>query len=91
MNRYLIIAAAVFVGIAIGWIMSRPKPAASDTVLVDEKPKINLIPWVAALAVLLIGLFLIADTHRAPIDADYNPATLSDGELKPGTFNESQK
>ena len=43
--------------------------------------------WLGGLAVLMIGLFFLADPMRAPIDTKYAPATLKDGAIEPGQFN----
>ena len=93
MSEYLVILAAVIVGVLIGMIMARLKatPAASETVYVDERPPINLIPYAAGFAVLLIGFYLISDGTRAPISSEYKPATLENGVVKPGQFDESGK
>lgn len=90
MSKYLVIIAAVFVGVLIGMIMARLKStsAANETVYVDKRPPINLIPYVAGIAVLLIGFYLISDGTRAPISSEYKPASLENGVLKPGQFDE---
>jgi hypothetical protein len=86
MTRYYIIAAAVLVGVIIGFLMSPRRKSARETVLVEEKPPINLVPWIAGILTLMLGLYLISDDTRAPIDAEYRPSALIDGELVPGTF-----
>ena len=88
MTRYAILAAAVIVGVLIGWLLSRPKKAANETVFVDARQKYWYLPWLGGSAVLLIGLFFLADPNRAPKDSRYNPATIKDGVIKPGTFTE---
>lgn len=90
MSKYLVILAAVLVGVLIGMIMARlkSKPASNETVYVDERPPINLIPYAAGIAVLLIGFYLISDGTRAPISSEYKPASLENGVLKPGQFDE---
>ena len=87
MTRYAIIAAALLVGVFIGWLLSRPKKASDETIVVEKKQPYWYLPWLGGLAVLMIGLFFLADPMRAPIDTKYAPATLKDGAIKPGQFN----
>jgi hypothetical protein len=89
MTRYLIIAAAILVGVLLRFLIARHRKPASETILVEEKP-LHLIPWVAGILTLLIGLYLISDDTRAPIDAEYHPSVLIDGELVPGNFDDSE-
>lgn len=91
MSRYIVILAALVVGIGLGLLMSRFKSRpAADTVLVEEKPPLNLWPWVAGVLTLLVGLYLISDDTRAPIDAGYKPAIIKDGTVVPGGFDDGQ-
>ena len=90
MTRYGIIAAAVLVGVLIGWLMSRPRKASDETVYVEKKQPYWYLPWLGGIAVLLIGLFFLADPTRAPIDTQYAPATLKDGEVTAPKFNSSE-
>ena len=91
MSRYLVILAALIVGIGLGILMSKLKnKSAAETVLVEEKPPLNLWPWVAGMLTLLVGLYLISDETRAPINAGYNPAIIKDGNLIPGGFDEDK-
>ena len=88
MTRYALIAAALLVGVFIGWLMSRPKKSADDaTIYVDQKHPYWVLPWVGGIAVLVIGLFFLADPTRAPIDTTSAPATLKDGQVTPPQFN----
>ena len=89
MTRYAIMLLAVLVGAAIGILLAR-RGRKSETTLVEDKPAISLIPWAAGIAVLVIGLFLLADHERSPKDADYKPATIEGGEIKPGKFNQPE-
>lgn len=88
MTRYAIIGLALMVGIFIGWLLSRPRKAADETVFVDARQKYWYLPWVGGFTVLIIGLFLLADPSRAPKDSQYNPATIKDGVISPGTFTQ---
>lgn len=87
MSRYLVMLLAVLIGAAIGlWLARRNRQ--SETTLVEEKPPRSLLPWVAGLTVLIIGLMLIANHERASIDTDYRPATIDNGSIRPGQFNQ---
>lgn len=88
MTRYALIALAVLVGVFIGWLISRPKKAADETVFVDARQPYWYLPWAGGLAVLIIGLFLLADHHRSPKEKTYNPAVIENGQIKPGTFSD---
>ena len=90
MSRYLIIGLAILVGAVFGLLLARYQ-RRQEQVLVEEHKKMSLLPWIAGFTVLVIGLFLLADGERAPKDAQYNPATLEDGSLQPGTFGASTK
>ncbi len=91
MTRYGIIAAAILVGVFIGWIISRQKPAASDEVLVEQKPMLKLLPWIATVITLMVGLYFLSDRTSAPISTEYQPAIIKDGVLKPGQFGPVDK
>ena len=86
MNRYIVILLAVLVGAAVGLVLARRR-AKAETTLVEEGRSPSLLPWLAGLAVLLAGLFLLADHQRSPIDSEYRPATVEDGRIKPGGFD----
>jgi len=86
MSRYLLIGLAVLVGGVIGlWLARRQRE--QEQVLVEESKRLQLMPWIAGFAVLIIGLFLLADGERAPIETKYEPAILQDGTIQPGTFS----
>ena len=89
MTRYVVILLAILVGAAVGLILARRR-AKADTTLVEEGKAKSLLPWLAGLVVLLIGLFLLADYERSPVDSEYQPARLEDGEIKPGEFDSKQ-
>lgn len=89
MTKYAIILAALLVGIFIGWLLSRPRKAADETVFVDAHKRYWYLPWLGGIAVLFIGLFLLANPEKASKDARYNPAIIEDGTLKPSTFTET--
>ncbi|XDZ66153.1 hypothetical protein AB8880_01800 [Alphaproteobacteria bacterium LSUCC0684] len=86
MSRYLIIGLAVLVGAVLGLLLAKYQ-RGQEQVLVEEHKKMSLLPWIAGFAVLIIGLFLLADGQRAPKDAQYKPATLQDGGIQPGSFD----
>jgi ABC-type dipeptide/oligopeptide/nickel transport system permease subunit len=85
MTRYLVIALALMVGGVLGLLLAKYQ-RGQEKVLVEENKKMSLLPWVAGFVVLIAGLFLLADGERAPKDAEYKPATLEDGGIKPGSF-----
>ena len=86
MSRYAVIALAVAVGAAIGIILARRK-ARAETTLVEEGQTHSILPWIAGLAVLMAGLFLLADHQRSPVDSEYRPAKVEDGVIRPGGFD----
>ena len=88
MTRYAIIGLAVLVGVLIGWFLSRPKKAADETVVVEARQPYWYLPWLGGLSVLVVGLFLLADPHRASKDTTYKPASIENGQIKPGTFSD---
>ena len=88
MTRYYIIAAAVLTGVAIGWYLFREKKEAKDAVIVVDKKRWWLLPWLTGLAILMGGLFLLADDERASKESKYQPARLENGHLESGSFSE---
>lgn len=90
MSRYLIIGLAVLVGALCGLILAKYQ-RGQEQVLVDEQKKMSLLPWIAGFTVLIIGLFLLADGERAPKEAQYKPATIEDGGINPGSFDENKE
>lgn len=90
MTRYLIILAAITVGALLGiWLGRRQRK--QETLLVEDKPLASIWPWAAGLAVLIVGLFLLASHERAPIDTVYSPATSSNGTISPGSFQQNDE
>lgn len=89
MGRYIVILLAILVGAAVGLALSRLK-AKAETTLVEESKAISLLPWVAGLAVLMVGLFLLADHQRSPVDSEYRPARVEDGVVQPGGFENGE-
>jgi uncharacterized membrane-anchored protein YhcB (DUF1043 family) len=87
MSRYAVIAAAILVGVLIGYVLSRPREAADETVYVEQNQRYWYLPWLGGIVVLIIGLLLLADPTRAPKNSDYAPAVIKDGEIQPGQFN----
>ena len=94
MTRYLIILAAILAGALIGWLLARPKPPHADEVLVDATQKAawwrQVIPWIAGFAVLMAGLFLLADYERAPKESAYQPAVIEGDQINPGRFEQEE-
>lgn len=89
MSRYLVIALAIVIGGLIGlWLSRRDKSA--ETTLVDADSSKPLWPWLAGLAVLFVGLFMLASHERADIQKRYQPATLTNGDIQPGQFEQPQ-
>lgn len=88
MTRYLIILAAILAGALIGWFLARPKKPAADEVLVEEKKPLNLWPFIAALAVLAVGLFFLAGLNRSGIETTYSPAVIEGDAINPGGFDQ---
>ena len=92
MARYIIFIVAILAGALVGWWLSRPKPKAADTILVQEAkaPKLlpwpQLLPWIIGGLVLIVGLVILADFGRAPKEATYSPAVVIDGQINPGNF-----
>ena len=89
MTRYLIIIGAVLVGAFIGWILSKPKKAAADTVLEEQRP-LTIWPFVGAFVALMLGLLVLSDFNRASIDSDYQPAVIDGDKIKPGQFEKKE-
>ena len=89
MSRYVVILLAVLAGAAIGLFLARRKAKAEAT-LVEEGKSMSLAPWVAGLVVLVIGLFLLADHQRSPVNSEYRPAKVEDGVIQPGGFDSEQ-
>ena len=86
MTRYAVIFLAILVGAAVGLYLAR-RNAKQAVTLVEEGKSLSLVPWVAGLLVLLVGLFFLADYQRSPVDSDYRPAQIRDGEIQPGGFD----
>ena len=86
MSRYLLIALAIVVGGLIGWWLSR-RDKAGETTLVEEKKQLQIWPWIAGITVLILGLFILASHERADISSSYQPATITNGDIKPGQFD----
>ena len=91
MTRYMLLAAALLVGVLIGLVLSRLNRARAahpeaETVYVDKPQPYWYLPWLGGITVLLVGLFLLADPTRAPKDSSYAPAVIKDGMIQPGQF-----
>ena len=89
MTRYAVIFLAILVGAAVGLYLARRR-AMNVTTLVEEGKSMTLLPWIAGLLVLLVGLFLLADYQRSPVDSEYRPAEIRDGEIQPGGFDNDE-
>ena len=89
MSRYIVIALAVLVGAAVGLIFARRNARARAT-LIEEGRSPSILPWAAGFLVLAVGLFLLADHQRSPVESEYRPAKLEDGVIQPGGFDDGQ-
>ncbi len=86
MARYIIFIIAILAGALVGWWLSRPKPKAADTILVEEAKTFKITPWIIGGLVLIIGLVILADFDRAPKESTYSPAVIEGGDINPGSF-----
>ena len=86
MSRYAVIILAILVGGAVGLYLAR-RNAKAATNLVEEGKSPSLVPWIAGLVVLVVGLFILADHQRSPVGSEYRPAQIRDGEIAPGGFD----
>ena len=86
MSRYAVIILAILVGGAVGLYLAR-RNAKAATTLVEEGKSPSLVPWIAGLVVLVVGLFILADHQRSPVESEYRPARVEDGVIQPGGFD----
>lgn len=63
------------------WLVMAHKLRTSQTVTA-AMPMAGLA--VAGLALMIVGLGLLATFHRADPQGTYHPATFEDGQIKPG-------
>ena len=87
MQRYLIIAIAILVGLLVLVLLSKMagRHMRGEAVM----PFRHLIAGAVMIAVMVAGGIWLETGSGSP-DMAYQPAQIIDGEIRPGQFNEKQ-